>query len=160
MSSEDTYETLLSSVYNANYSLRWVKDNMKGTLEEIISHLKTTIRGIIPNYKSEEFLYQLSIKDEILYSQKVIWEDIRIRMQQLKKSPGVSVESKVFPYGCKSLSISSDFIISKINNHYYLFDYDQVMMIADTIASRVFTILTCARNHPRRHFNKVIQDVR
>lgn len=42
---------------------------------------------------------------------------------------------------CLELWYSHQYCILSVEDKYYLFDYDQVMMIADTIASRTFCYL-------------------
>lgn len=86
--------------------------------------------------------YTLSRADLRIYSQKVIWEDIRRLMQKLKSSQNYQwIESKHNPEVLNTVYISQMFLACRFRSSWYLLDYEQVMMVADTIASRTFTVL-------------------
>jgi hypothetical protein len=77
------------------------------------------------------------------------WIDIRVAMQELKTKTnedqgGTWTTIKDTPSDIHDLHISAYYIIfwhgCKEDKHYYVFDYDQVMMVCDTISARVFSL--------------------
>jgi hypothetical protein len=73
---------------------------------------------------------------------KVKWEDIRNQMQQKSVQSGWT-KLRHPPDGSDEAFISSTYMVTFIPAHdkWYVLDYEQVMMITDTISSRFFTLL-------------------
>jgi len=80
----------------------------------------------------------------LLIFQKVIWdEEVRVGMQDKRLSTDSWSDDVHLPYAISQMKVCSQFALFVLTNepdHWY-YDYDQVMMISDTIAGRMFTII-------------------
>lgn len=142
--SEHQYGSLFSCVYSnlSDHKLQWVYDNypecafaVAGFLQTICSKLQLT------HIKTRT---SPTDKDMSLISQKVIWDDIRTQMQEKRLTADTWSQISQLPYGVVEMKICSQFALLKHNEAetaWHAFDYDQIMMISDTIASRVFCII-------------------
>lgn len=80
--------------------------------------------------------------NHLRWATKVKWEDIRNQMQQKSVHSGWT-KLKYPPDGSDETFISSAYMVTFIPKHdkWYALDYEQVMMIVDTLSSRFFTLL-------------------
>lgn len=117
-----------SEVYNSSF------DAANQVIRPILTHLGVSEQEYPPCH-----LTQLHIKWASL---KVRWEDIRIAMQARSDTDGWAKASTP-PDGCTMAYYCSTYLITFISDHdkWYLMDYEQVMLIADTISSRFFTLI-------------------
>jgi hypothetical protein len=69
-----------------------------------------------------------------LLSQKVLWEDIRIGMQEIRINGHKWTNIKKVPYGVEKITICAYYAIVKVETFEGMFclDYDQIMMISDS----------------------------
>lgn len=141
--SEWCYGFVFSNLFKSTNVLKWVKTNVQEVLIAIQHHVEAVLSSLIPTQDRPASLrYAFSRDDLRIYSQKVIWEDFRRVMQKLKSSQKLSwEESRILPEGCNKVYLSQLFLAMRIRSNWVILDYEQVMMISDTISSRVFTIL-------------------
>ncbi|QMP82349.1 RNA-dependent RNA polymerase [Isopteran arli-related virus OKIAV103] len=142
--SETCYGQLLSCVYHYDSSstLKWVQDNYP----ECCSAVKTFIETLCDKLEIRPIRTRMSgTEDDImLISFKVLWDEVRSVMQEKRLGSDSWVEIHNNPSGIQKMHVCALFAVFKLvsdDSHWYVFDYDQVMMIADTVASRVFTLI-------------------
>lgn len=135
--SEYLYGEILSITYSLSDSLHWVADHLD-KYYQAASDIATTI---LKNQNIHISTPKLNADVRRWYSAKVIWEDVRSKMQY---------KDKEFLFSRAKSPLNNEYLL--YYNKYYLllstdidqwwiFDYEQVMMIADSIASRVFTLI-------------------
>nr|QBP37026.1 putative polyprotein [Lampyris noctiluca rhabdo-like virus 1] len=91
------------------------------------------------------------------FTVKQNWEHVRITMQRMRMNKSVSwIQLKYPPSTSISVMYVSQMytVIEDIYGGKWILDYDQVMMISDTISSRVFSLLYCEILH-QNNKNKV-----
>lgn len=151
IASEHTYGKILRCVYEAGPDniLKWVKTHYVESCDVVYRATVSMLSelGLPP----PPYRHTPSQQDLILYSQKVVWDDIRILMQnkkaqtaedmQPKSSPWVTITQ--LPFGIIEGFACPHYMIFRMlyGESYYVYDYDQVMMIADTISCRVTSLI-------------------
>ncbi|APG78691.1 RNA-dependent RNA polymerase [Hubei rhabdo-like virus 3] len=142
LNSEKIYGLILSGVYTNQLVLHWTSECFPATVGIVQSHARDVLKGLGLQDYSNECDYVPDIEDMRRYSEKVKWEDIRICMQKLRETPDKWKKSNILPHSLIEVWFCAQFLIARsIDHQYYLLDYDQVMMVTDTISSRVFVLL-------------------
>jgi hypothetical protein len=140
--SEVIYGTLLNSAINPPDSIvNWVKTHYPECFDCVKRFLDTTLEALdMPPARTRS---RASLMDLKLLSLKVLCEDIRIRMQETRTSGhNWSIITQLL-HSTKSITICAYYAIiqTTTSNQLYCLDYDQVMMITDTVTSRVFCLI-------------------
>lgn len=146
--SEKLYGLLLSAVYDDEYPiLPWVSEHLppiwSAVLEHIYMHRMDRDHISHPTDGLNNYLLDTTISK--LFSVKQSWECIRITMQKMKMRK-LTTWHKVthMPHNqLEDIRISQSYCTLQFfnDNEMWLLDYDQVMMLCDTISARVFTYL-------------------
>ncbi|UUW06592.1 VP1 [Cat Tien Hospitalitermes Lispi-like virus] len=144
INSEFCYGELLSCVYHYQSAevLEWVTHSYPECCLAVSTFINITCEELHlpqPTHRSIP-----TDKDIILISMKVMWEDVRAIMQEIRISSERWVRIQNTPSGVDDMYVCSQFCIFTLSStpeSWNVMDYDQVMMIADTIAGRVFTLI-------------------
>uniref|UniRef100_A0AAT9JFS1 RNA-directed RNA polymerase L n=1 Tax=Macrotermes subhyalinus lispivirus 1 TaxID=3133482 RepID=A0AAT9JFS1_9MONO len=141
---EYSYGYLLGSVYSYNSSIRleWVY-NTYPECSEAVSKLLTNICQEL-NLPLPQCRMIPTDKDMILISTKVLWDEVRSVMQDCRSGSDRWVSIVNLPPEILEMKVCSQFCLFRPKwkeNEWHLFDYDQIMMVADTIAGRVFCLI-------------------
>ncbi|AXA52562.1 putative RdRp-complex [Linepithema humile rhabdo-like virus 1] len=133
--SENLYGIILRGVYDDTGTiLKWVSRYLPSAFEVSTYVVRTTLQSLVPQLD----LPNVQVDNYIsrLISLCTIWEDIRYRMQFMLNHPCSWVPSK-HPIGkIQKYHLSGKFMLAEVDNNWYCFGYDQVMMISDTIWAR------------------------
>lgn len=149
LDSEQFYGRLFSMIYDPDFELyrvSWIEKHVPDMCAMVADIIKITEGQL--NLPPSILNWKVSSEELLLLSIKVVWEDIRLLMQQQKireqnRSNSVHwVSPKRLPPGILNIYISAHYLLARISGtkNDIAFDYDQVMMITDTITSRVQTI--------------------
>ncbi|QMP82314.1 RNA-dependent RNA polymerase [Coleopteran arli-related virus OKIAV107] len=142
--SEKIYGLLLSEVYNKEYP---ISNFIKRILPNVWRNVQRYLSIHKPFKDIKLSVEEAPLTEEILrlYSVKQNWELIRLRMQ--KKRINKDTSWSLIKHDCsnhfKTIYVSQHYAIigNKDDFDQWMLDYDQVMMISDTLIGRVFSIL-------------------
>ncbi|QQM16270.1 putative replicase [Jimsystermes virus] len=142
--SEFCYGELLSSIYHYRTSerLEWVTQNYPECSQAVTNFINVICKKL--SLPEPRFRQTPTDKDIVLISIKVSWDEIRTLMQELRMSTDTWREIQNLPPMVLRMIVCSQYALLKCvstPDKWYVFDYDQVMMVADTIASRVFSLI-------------------
>lgn len=133
--SESQYGIIFSEVYNPEIQpLKWLKRHLPSAFEVSVKLVSMTLESLIPglqlpSIQSDEYSARV-------LSVCIVWEDIRSQMQSLLNGPCRWIPGKKSIGSITKYYISGKFMLVFINNSWFVFSYDQVMMISDTIWAR------------------------
>lgn len=144
INSELIYGDLLNSVYHYSTSIRleWVYHNYPECCEATTKFLHSICDKLnlpLPGCRTKP-----NDKDMLLISIKILWDEVRTVMQECRVGRDKWVDIHNLPPNVGCMHVCSQFALCQLtgtDNKWFVFDYDQIMMIADTIASRVFCII-------------------
>uniref|UniRef100_A0AAT9JA31 RNA-directed RNA polymerase L n=1 Tax=Macrotermes bellicosus lispivirus 1 TaxID=3133480 RepID=A0AAT9JA31_9MONO len=144
LESEHTYGQFLSSVYNYNTAVRleWVYQNYPECCEAVAKLLNVICQELCLPAPSCRLVP--NDRDMILLSTKVLWDEVRSVMQDCRTGTDKWISIINLPPDVQEMKVCSQYCLfrAKLNEDvWHLFDYDQVMMVADTIAGRVFCLI-------------------
>jgi hypothetical protein len=140
--SEKTYALFLSQIYNEEINIsNWASTTYNSAFTAANSVIRPELEHLgigIDEYppcllKSHHLRWATS---------KVKWEDIRSRMQTLNEYEGWK-KLKFPPDGSSEAYLCTTYLLifCPEDDKWYALDYEQVMLITDTISSRFFTLL-------------------
>jgi hypothetical protein len=136
------YGIILNSAINPpDEVVDWVKIHYPECFDSVQRFLNATLKSLkLPVTTTRT---KASHTDLRLLSQKVLWEDVRISMQEIRINGHQWVEIQHMPHRVKSLKVCAYYAIIEIHQIEGIFclDYDQVMMMSDPITSRVFCLI-------------------
>ena len=139
--SEKSYGIFLSQIYNPSLII----SNWASTIYNSALDAASTVARPIMDYlgvtPDEYKLHHLKANHLRWATLKIRWEEIRTIMQGKTRNDGWT-KLKVVPDGSDEAHICSTYMVF-IPDHdkWYLLDYEQVMLMSDTISSRFFTLL-------------------
>lgn len=129
----------------------WTVEHYTESLEVIQEQVRILCSDL--NIVMEDQPYAWTESDHKLMGSKRMWDNLRFTMRDMKisrKTGWISYSSKL--PGARAIYLSQNYClvsISKRNDTWYILDYDQVMMINDTINSRSLSII-CNRMLPEK----------
>jgi len=144
INSEEKYGILLGTIYDLSQDdkMQWVYSNYPECSYVVTEFLAVICKELGLGTISTRV--EPTEKDMLLISQKVLWDDIRTCMQEKRLTEDFWTEITQLPHSVIEMKVCSQLLILKTfdtPDQWYVLDYDQVMMISDTIAGRVFTII-------------------
>lgn len=148
LSSEKCYGILMASATlppdNPPVS-NWVDTNYTESFACVIELLEKTHHGL--NLPSPGLKKRIRVEDKFRLSELQRWIDIRVIMQNQKvsKIKDTWLLSGSPPIGLRIGWISAHYFIFGLENEednhiFFVFDYDQVMMVCDTLSARTLTL--------------------
>lgn len=132
---------MMSLCFDADVEMKkWVVDNLSDTHDTVLNHIISHINNILPLHSKIDYRKSPSEKIIRAYSYKMWWDMLRINMQNLadKQSKYWSSEDSPHPDIVDVTYCQKYAIMTDTSNQSWLLDYDQIMMLSDTISARVF----------------------
>lgn len=149
--SEKMYGVLISQVYSDTFKvLPWIENNLSRIWKKLSDFILTHTpfrKDITPRR-----IKNLNTRLLRAFSVKQVWSDIRHTMQKARMAKSTKWKdiTSYCPFQGYKTYYCQQFLILQDNeeSNNWLFDYDQVMMISDTITSRTLTYLYNHIVHP------------
>ncbi|QMP82292.1 RNA-dependent RNA polymerase [Strepsipteran arli-related virus OKIAV104] len=135
--SEEIYGVIFQDMFES-HTLKWVKSRLQPLLQICLNRFCNSFDFMNNSLITPTLRNIASL--ETWYSSKVSWEDIRIIMQKLRKNPKRWVDVKSPCSSITELRVNTYACLCRCKGMWYLMDYEQIMMICDTITGRFFTL--------------------
>lgn len=150
LDSERLYGIIFQDIYSETYPISpWVRDRLPPIWRNIQQHVSS--HNPFPDCPITQKDIPLKVEIIRYCSVKQNWELIRIAMQRMRLSQSTKwVTSPVIPSpSISTVSVSQLFVLitDKLTQEVWLMDYDQMMMICDTISARIFSLIYCELAH-------------
>uniref|UniRef100_A0AAT9JQ10 RNA-directed RNA polymerase L n=1 Tax=Macrotermes natalensis lispivirus 1 TaxID=3133481 RepID=A0AAT9JQ10_9MONO len=144
LDTEFTYGYFLSVVYKCNNPIRleWVYQNYPECNEavaKLLQNISEELQLPFPQCRLTP-----TDRDMTLISTKVLWDEVRGVMQECRLNSDKWVTIVNLPPDIIEMKVCSQYCLLRPtwdDDHWHLYDYDQIMMIADTIAGRIFCLI-------------------
>ncbi|QMP82176.1 RNA-dependent RNA polymerase, partial [Blattodean arli-related virus OKIAV101] len=144
--SESTYGIIFHLFFNENIPImNWIDKQYQEAFRNVVEFVQKTHEGLSLPPITDEMTFQYS--DRRRLSELTRWNDIRDNVHQLRMQREVRwLWVVAMPYGFKDIRLCGHFMIfvlEEFPNKHFVFDYEQLMMICDTLSARVMTLWYC-----------------